>query len=130
MNGSVNTTPSTPSKKKRNGRFNFVDLTLIIISVLVLGAIIYSFSPVSLIKKWTNNDIRNIQYEVEFQNVDVTFIDLIQQDDTVSNAVTKDAIGTVTMVNKDKYVEYQPVRTERVEPPLYNTPAFIDIISL
>ena len=115
MNGSVNTNSTSPLKKKKNGRFNFIDLTLIIILILVLGTLIYSFSPVSLIRKWTNKDIRNIQYEVEFNNVDKAFIDMIQADDVVINSVTKDSIGTVTMVNPDKYVEYKPVKTERVE---------------
>ena len=115
MNGSVNTNSTAPLKKKKNGRFNFIDLTLIVILILVLGVLIYSFSPVSLIKKWTNKDVRSIQYEVEFKNVDETFIDMIQADTAVSNAVTKDAIGTVTMVNNTKYVDYQPVKTERVE---------------
>ncbi|MBQ8848916.1 MAG: DUF4330 family protein [Clostridia bacterium] len=114
MNGSVNTN-SASSKKKKNGRFNFVDFTLIVILLLILGALIYSFSPISLIKKWTGNDTRNIQYEVEFTNVDEAFIDMIKTNDAVGDAVTKSNIGTVTMVNNTKYIEYKTVETVRDE---------------
>lgn len=115
MNGSVNTNPTMPSKKKKNGRFNFVDFTLIVILLLVVGALIYSFSPISLIKKWKNSDVKNIQYEVEFTNVDEEFIDVIKADTPVSDAVTKSSVGTVTMVNSTKYVEYKTVETTRQE---------------
>ena len=114
MNGSVNTNSPSPSRKK-NGRFNFIDLTLIVILLLVLGAVIYSFSPVSLIKKWANKDTRNIQYEVEFSNVDETFIDMIKADTIVIDSVTKNKIGTVTMVNNTKYVDYKVMEEKRTE---------------
>ena len=115
MNGSVNTNPTSPSKKNKNGRFNFVDFTLIVILLLVIGLLVYSFSPISLIKKWTNKDTRNIQYEVEFTNVDEEFIDMIKADTSVSDAITKSSVGTVTMVNSTKYVEYKTVETVRQE---------------
>lgn len=109
MNGSVNTNQSTPSKKKKNGRFNFVDFTLILILVLTVGVLIYLFSPISIIKKWTEKDTKNIQYEVEITNVDEEFIDLIKADTPVGDAVTKGSLGTVTMVQSTKYIEYQTV---------------------
>ena len=115
MNGSVNTNPTSPSKKNKNGRFNFVDFTLIVILLLVIGLLVYSFSPISLIKKWTNKDTRNIQYEVEFTNVDEEFIYMIKADTSVSDAITKSSVGTVTMVNSTKYVEYKTVETVRQE---------------
>lgn len=107
MNTSVNTNQSTPQKKK--GRFNFVDFTLILILALTIGVLIYSFSPISIIKKWTEKDTKNIQYEVEITNVDEDFIDLIKADTPVGDSVTKGSLGTVTMVQSTKYTEYQTV---------------------
>ena len=117
MNGSANTNPATPSnkKKQKKGHFNFVDLTLILILLLAVGVLVYSISPISLIKKWTNRDTRNIQYEIEITNVDEEYIDLIKSNNPVMDAVTKSSLGTVTMVNKTNYVEYKPKETVLTE---------------
>ena len=116
MNGSNNTKQTNNSKQpKKKSRFNFVDLTLALVLLLVIGVLIYSFSPVSLIKKWINKDTVNIQYEIEIVCVDETVIDLIKSNTVVSDSVTKSSIGTVTMVNKTDYVEYRPVEVIRYE---------------
>ena len=116
MNGSTNIKPiSQKQNKKKKGRFNFVDLTLVIILVLIVGILAYSFSPVSLIKKWINKETVNIQYEVELVGVDENVVDLIKSNTVVTDSVTKGKLGTVTMVNKAGYVEYKPVETIRYE---------------
>ena len=109
MNGSVNQKTTAPSNKKKKGRFNFVDLTLVLVLILLIGVLVYSFSPVSLIKKWANKDVRNIQYEVEITNVDAEFIDLIKNNASVSDSITKSSLGTVTMVNRTNYVDYKVI---------------------
>ena len=117
LNGSTNIKPISPKQnKKKKGRFNFVDLTLIIILILIVGVLAYSFSPVSLIKKWINKETVNIQYEVELVGVDKNVVDLIKSNMVVTDSVTKGTIGTVTMDPKQTgYVEYKPVETIRYE---------------
>lgn len=116
MNSSTNIKQTTASKQqKKKGRFNFIDLTLILILLLIVGVLIYSFSPVSLIKKWFNSDTVNIQYEVELIGVDENVVDLIKSDTLVNDATTKSSLGTVTMVNKTDYVELKPVTSIRYE---------------
>ena len=108
MNNSTNTKAARQQNKSKKGRFNFVDLTLVVVLLLIIGILVYSFSPVSLIKKWTGSEKVDIQYEIEITNVDSNVIDLIKADAVVTDSVTKSEIGTVTMVNRTDYVEYQP----------------------
>lgn len=114
MNGSNNTSASTnTAPKKRKGRFNFVDLTLIIVAVLLVGAIVYLVSPVSLIKNWINKEAKVIRYEVEFTNVDEKFIDNIKAGDAVIDGVSKNALGTV-IVDVDHNTKYSVLGVEPV----------------
>lgn len=116
MNGSNNTKQVSQSKAQgKRKRFNFVDITLVLILLLIVGVLIYSFSPVSLIKKWITKDTVNIQYEVEIVGVDESTVNLIKSNTAVSDSVTKNRIGTVTIVNKTDYVEYRPIETIRYE---------------
>ena len=116
MNGSINTKQTAKQQnKKKRGRFNFVDLTLILVLLIFVGVLAYSFSPISLIKNWVNKDSVNIQYEVELVGVDKNVFDLIKSNSTVTDAVTKNALGTVTIVNRTDYVEYKPVEAVRYE---------------
>ena len=108
MNNSTNTKAARQQNKSKKGRFNFVDLILVVVLLLIIGILVYSFSPVSLIKKWTGSEKVDIQYEIEITNVDSNVIDLIKADAVVTDSVTKSEIGTVTMVNRTDYVEYQP----------------------
>ncbi len=107
MNGSINTNQPSAEKKK-NGRFNFIDFVLIVLAITVIGTLIYVFSPVSLIKNWINKDTRMIEYQVEFTNVDVDFIDSIKEENTVIDAVSKNNLGTVKTCDANtKYIEYK-----------------------
>lgn len=114
MNSSLNGTNQTSPKKKKRGRFNFIDVILIVLAILVAGALVYVFSPVSLIKNLTNKNTRSIQYEIELTNVDETFIDKIKTNDQVLDGVSKSALGSVTMVDYNtKYTEYRFDETQR-----------------
>ena len=115
MNGSANTKQTKSSNQKRKGKFNFIDLTLVLILLLIVGVLIYSFSPISLIKKWFNKETVNIQYEIEIVGVDKDVYELIKNNTIVKDSVTKSTLGTVTMVNKTDYVEYKPVTEIRNE---------------
>ena len=104
MNGSNNTPSSVNSAtKKGKGRFNFVDLTLVIVAILLLGGIIYLVSPFSLIKDWISKEDKNIRYEVEFTNVDEKFIDKLKAGDVVIDGVSKSSLGTIEKVDTNKY---------------------------
>ena len=120
MNNSNNIPPQgTVVQKNKKGKFNFVDLTLVIVTVLLVGVIIYLFSPISLIKNWISKETKNIRYEVEFTNVDKQFIENIKAGDTVIDSVSKSPLGTVA-VDVDHNTKYSvlgavPVSTENQE---------------
>ena len=107
MNGSNNTpTSANSAPQKRKGRFNFVDLTLVIVAVLILGAIIYLVSPISFVKNLINKETKNIRYQIEFTNVDEKFIENIKAGDAVIDGVSKNPLGTVVGVDHNtKYTE-------------------------
>ena len=88
----------TADKKASRGRFNFIDV-LIILAVLLLGAIVVNiFLPSSLFK--TSSVERELQYTVEFVGVDEEFIDKIKENDVVHDSVSKYNVGTVIAVDK------------------------------
>ncbi len=114
MNSSINGASQTSPKGKKRGRFNFIDAILIILAVLVAGALVYVFSPVSLIKNLTGRNTRSIQYEIELTDVDEAFIDKIKANDQVLDGVSKGKLGSVTMVDYNtKYSEYRFDEIER-----------------
>ena len=83
---------------KGNGRFNFIDV-LMILAILLLGAIVVNlFLPGSLLK--ASSVEREIQYTVEIVGVDEAFIDKINEDDVVHDSVSKYNVGTVMAVDK------------------------------
>lgn len=98
------------SGKKKSGRFNLIDLILVVLLLLVIAILVQVFSPISLIKNLASNQTKNIQYTVEFLGVDQEFIDRIQESDVVVNAVSKNNMGTVVTVDYNtKYSELQYV---------------------
>ena len=93
-----NSNISAADKKMRRGRFNFIDV-LIILAVLLLGAIVVNlFLPSSLFK--TSSTEKELQYTVEFVGVDEVFIDKIKDNDTVIDSASKYGVGTVMAVDK------------------------------
>jgi len=115
MNNSNNTTSSTTSSNRRTAKFNFVDLALIVVAALLIGALIYVFSPISTIKNWVNRETKNIRYIVEFTNVDEAFIDKIKDGDMVVDSVSKSALGSVTG-EVDYNTKYSVLQAKKVEP--------------
>ena len=111
MNNSINGNASFGKvKKKRAGRFNFIDLIFVVLILLVIGILVQIFSPISLIKNLTSNQTKEIQYTVEFLGVDQEFIDRIQEDDVVIDSVSKNTMGAVVAVDYNtKYSELQYV---------------------
>ena len=111
MNNSVN--QASVSKKKKSGRFNFIDLIFVLIILLAIATLVYIFSPVSFIEGLVNNESRTVQYTVEISKVDEDFINKIKENDTVVDSVSKNTIGTVTAVDYNtKYSELQLIETK------------------
>ena len=97
-------------KKKKNGRFNLIDFILIVLILLVVAILVQVFSPISFIKNLSSNQSKEIQYTVEFLGVDQEFIDRIQEEDVVINAVSKNNMGSVVAVDYNtRYSELQYV---------------------
>ena len=88
-------------------RFNFIDV-LIILAIVLLGAIVVNLFFPNSVFKFTKNTDKEIQYTVEFLCVDEAFVDKIQENDTVIDAVSKYSVGKVILVdNNTLYSELQ-----------------------
>lgn len=122
MNASLNEKDEKKIKSKK-GRFNFVDLVLILLAVAIIATLFYVFSPDSIIRDWLKKEERNIRYTVEFVNVDEQFVDNIKKSDTVSDSVTKGDIGTVETVTYTAYSEYVLVEDKISEDGTVAPPA-------
>ena len=124
MNNSINGAPVSPGKKQKTGRFNLIDLVLILIVVVVIAAVIYILDPFSWIQNMTAKQSRTIQYTVEILGVDEDFLDKIQENDVVVDSVSKNGMGTVTAVDYNtRYSELQYVQQQGVlveYPDRYN----------
>lgn len=113
----MNTTNNSVSsgKKKKTGRFNLMDLVLVLIIVLVIATVLYIFDPFAWIKGMTAKQDRDIIYTVEFVNVDEAFLNKIQENDLVIDSVSKNTMGTVTVPDYNHhYTELQYVDQQGV----------------
>jgi len=106
------TSLSNKKEKGKNGRFNLIDLILVVLFLLVIAILIQGFSPFSLIKKLASDQAKEIQYTVEFSGVDSEFINRIKEEDLVINSVSKNNMGKVITVSYNPYTEIQHVETE------------------
>lgn len=86
---------TTSARAKRSGRFNIIDLLLVLIALSLIAALLYIFAPFSTIKNWFASEEKTIEYTVEFVGVDKAFVNKIQKNDIVVDAVSKNHIGTV-----------------------------------
>lgn len=99
--------------KRKPSRFNLIDALLILIAVLLILALVYVFAPFSKIRDLSSKQTKSIQYMVEILNVEESFIDKISVNDTVIDSVSKNALGTVTVVDYNtKYSELQYVNQQ------------------
>ena len=111
MSHTVGGSPVRSTKKKRVGRFNLVDFFLIVILLLVIATVLYVFAPFSQLQTLLKQESYNIEYTVEVLGVDEAWINKIQENDAVLNAVSKGNMGTVVAVDYNtKYTELQCVK--------------------
>lgn len=98
MNG--NNESGIISKVNSNkARFNFIDVLLIIIALLVVVTIIYVLLPTSWINNLLADDTVSIEYTIEIQGVDEALLKNIKEQDAVIDSVSKSELGTVTAVD-------------------------------
>ena len=96
MNHATNNIAPKTSQKKRNGRFNLIDLIFVMIILLLIATIVYVFAPFNWIRTLAKSQTQTIQYTVEITGVDEAFINKIKENDVVVDSVSKNNLGTVS----------------------------------
>ena len=107
MNNSVN---KKIKKEKKTGKFNFIDLTLVIILILAIAALFYVFSPVSKIQDLIATKEKTIEYTVLISDVDKDSLEKLDEGVALIDSVTKNKIGTVKDIGSVQHIEYTPVK--------------------
>ena len=85
---------------------------------MVIAILFQVFSPISLIKKLSSDQTKEIQYTVEFSGVDAEFVNRIKEDDLVIHSVSKNHMGTVVAVSTEPYYELHFVDSEQKGRPV------------
>lgn len=98
MNGNVNSSAKS-NKSKSSGKFNLIDVLLIVMVLIIVASLIYVFLPTSWIRSILADDKVDIQYTIEIQGVDEAFLENISENDIVLDSVSKGTIGTVTAID-------------------------------
>lgn len=100
-------------KKKTKRSFNIIDFLVLLIIVTVIGASIYAIFSWSSIKSLWSTSTVDLQYTVELRGVDEEFINKIKAGDTVTDAVSKNQLGTVEKVDSiEKYTVLDYTKNE------------------
>ena len=94
-------------KKTRVG-FNFIDVLLIIFVLAFIFVAINVISPTSIFKRFFAEEVHTIRYTVEFTCVDEDYVNMILENDTVIDSVSKHSLGTVAVVdNNSQYTSLE-----------------------
>ena len=86
---------ATVAVKKKKKKFNFIDFIIILLIVAIVGVVAYLFSPWAQIEKLWIKDKAELTFSLEIKDVEIEYIDMIKQGDTVVDAVTKNSLGSV-----------------------------------
>lgn len=108
MNGNVNSSVKN-NNSKRTGGFNLIDVLLIALVLVIIASLVYVFLPSSWLRSVLADEKVDIQYTVEIQGVDESFLENIKENDVVIDSVSKGNIGTVTAIDystQNKRLEY------------------------
>lgn len=118
-------TAATADAKGR--KFNFIDVLIILIILLVAAVVINIFAPALLSGKFSSGGVtKRIQYTVEFTGVDGEYIEMIKEGNTVVDSVSKYSLGSVAAVDFDtryselEYDEQNKAGVLSVYPDKYN----------
>ena len=111
-----NTSNNTATQKKPKRKFNFIDFLVLLVVIAIIGILVYVFSPWSQIEKiWTNNKVE-LTYFVEIKDVDIAYMESINEGDSIVNSVNKNSLGTVAEISKiEKAYVYDYVLNEQGE---------------
>jgi len=112
MKKNVKQASGAQSDKKARRGFNFIDVILILLVLMIIIAAINIFSPMSIIKNLTADNTHTIEYTVEILGVDKEYIELIEANDAVVDSVSKYSLGKVAVVKNDtqySVLEYSEV---------------------
>lgn len=107
-----NTNNSSTKTKKAKRKFNIIDFLILLIIFAVIGASIYAIVSWSNIKSLWSTSTVELQYTVELRGVDKAFINNIKAGDAVTDAVSKNQLGTVDRVDSVKYTVFDYVKKE------------------
>lgn len=87
--------------KKRKGRFNLMDLVLVLIAVGIVLFVVFVLDPFSLNLFGKENHNVTLEYTLRIENVEGTLIDKIRTRDEVIDATVKTSLGYVNAVEND-----------------------------
>ena len=87
--------------KKKKGRFNLVDLLLVLVAMAILFVVVFVVDPFSL--NFFGEESREItlEYTIRISNVDGAFADKISVGDEVVDSSVKTSLGYVSAVEND-----------------------------
>ena len=103
MKNSNKQASSASSGKKVRVGFNFIDVLLIAFILAFVLLVINIVSPMSLISTMFKEESQTIYYTVEFVGVDEEYVEMILENDTVIDSVSKNTLGTVSAVDNTQY---------------------------
>ena len=89
----------------KKGRFNAVDLLLILLVLLIIGSLLLVFDPFSWISKSDSEEV-TLRYTVEIKNVSNDLKNNISSGDKVLNAATGYDMGTVVAIETQSSFEW------------------------
>ena len=112
--------------KTKRGKFNFVDLLILVLVVLVLFAVVFVLDPFSMNVFGNAEKTVVLEYTVQFEYVEASLVDNVRLGDEALNAVNKASLGRVNSIRNDiLYAEaYYNSETDEVSmkeyPDRYN----------
>ena len=108
-----NNNHSMHQRSKGAYRFNFVDLILVLLCIAIVAGCAYIFSPNFKIDLFNKKEAVTIQYVVEIKGVDEEFVEMIKENNTVIDSVSKNELGTVVAIDQSaKYSELSHTKIE------------------
>lgn len=87
--------------KKKKGRFNLMDLLLVLIAVSIVLFVVFVIDPFSMNLFGKQDHKVTLEYTLRIENVEGALIDKIQTRDEVIDAAIKTSLGYVNAVEND-----------------------------
>ena len=91
---------------EKSGRFNFVDLLLVLLILVIAGALLIMFDPFSLSSKDTTQEV-TLRYTVEIKDVSNEMKNNVKSGEKVLNSTTDYDMGTVVAVEPQSSFEWE-----------------------